>query len=165
MNRGYTTAKYREKLSLIRNICSDAVITTDFIVGFPGETEEDFQQTLDFVKECEFDTAYTFIYSQRSGTPAARMKEQIEEQIKKERLLRLMEVQDPISLKINKEMLGKTYEIMIEGPSKNDPNVLSGRTDGNKIVIVTDEKNASGGQLRQVRITEARTWNLIGELI
>lgn len=165
MNRGYTTAIYKEKLALIRRTIPDAVVTTDMIVGFPSETEEDFQQTLEFIKECRFDTAYTFIYSRRSGTPAARMKEQIDERVKKERLLRLMEVQDPISLEINREMLNSTLDIMVEGPSKNDPQVLSGRTDGNKIVIFKGDENAAGGQMRPVRITEARTWNLIGELV
>ena len=165
MNRGYTTAKYKEKLEMIRNICPDAVITTDLIVGFPSETEEDFQQTLDFVSECRFDTAYTFIYSRRSGTPAARMAGQIDTKVKKERLLRLTEVQDPISLKINQEMIDNSYAIMIEGPSKNDPQVLSGRTDGNKIVIFKGDNDSKAGELRRVKITEARTWNLIGELV
>ena len=164
MNRGYTTDKYKEKLSMIRSICPDAVITTDLIVGFPSETEEDFQQTLEFIRECRFDTAYTFIYSRRSGTPAAKMTEQIDARVKKERLLRLMEIQDPISLSINQEMLDKSFEIMIEGPSKNDPSFLSGRTDGNKIVIFKGDKNAAEGQMQRVKITEARTWNLIGEL-
>lgn len=164
MNRGYTTTEYKEKLAMIRNICPDAVITTDLIVGFPSETEEDFQQTLDFIFECEFDAAYTFIYSRRSGTPAARMKEQIEERVKKERLLRLMEVQDPISLRINQEMIGKEFPVMIEGPSKNDPKFLSGRTEGNKIVIFKGH-NATGEKLCKIKITEARTWNLIGEIV
>ena len=92
------------------------------------------------------------------------MTEQIDARVKKERLLRLMEIQDPISLSINQEMLDKSFEIMIEGPSKNDPSFLSGRTDGNKIVIFKGDKNATEGQMRRVKITEARTWNLIGEL-
>ena len=125
---------------------------------------DNFQQTLEFIRECRFDTAYTFIYSRRSGTPAAKMTEQIDARVKKERLLRLMEIQDPISLSINQEMLDKSFEIMIEGPSKNDPSFLSGRTDGNKIVIFKGDKNATEGQMRRVKITEARTWNLIGEL-
>ena len=165
MNRGYTTEVYQQKLNMIREYCPDSVVTTDIIVGFPGETEEDFDQTLAFIKECRFDTAYTFLYSRRSGTPAARMQGQIREDIKKERLQRLMAVQDPISLQINQTMVGKEYEIMIEGNSKRDRNTQSGRTDGNKIVIISGDNEYSPGSLKHVKITEARTWNLIGEII
>lgn len=165
MNRGYTTSQYKAKLDMVRKLCPDAVITTDLIVGFPGETEEDLTATLDFISECRFDTAYTFIYSRRSGTPAAKMQGQVEEKVKKERLLRLTAVQDPISREINQAMLGKEYTVMIEGPSKNDPETMSGRTDGNKIVILPFVQDAKPGDLRQARITEARTWNLVGELI
>ena len=165
MNRGYTIAKYKEKIQLVREKCPDAVITTDFIVGFPGETDDDHQMTLDFVKECRFDTAYTFMYSRRSGTPAARMQDQVEEQTKKERLQQLMAVQDPISLEINKEMIGKEYPIMIEGQSKNDEKTMFGRTDGNKIVIFNSDRSIKPGTIRLAKITEARTWNLIGEVI
>lgn len=164
MNRGYTTSQYEEKLSMIRQLCPDAVITTDLIVGFPGETEEDFNKTIDFISNCHFDTAYTFLYSRRSGTPAAKMQGQVDEQIKKDRLARLASVQDPISLEINRQMLYNEYEIMVEGPSKNDPETMSGRTDGNKIVIFPKTENVKSGSLHMVRITEARTWNLMGEL-
>lgn len=164
MNRGYTTEVYKRKLGLIRKYCPDAVVTTDIIVGFPSETEMDFEETLGFIEECRFDTAYTFLYSKRSGTPAAKMQEQVSDSIKKERLQRLMAVQDPISLQINQKMLGKEYEIMIEGNSKKDKNTQSGRTDGNKIVIISGEKEFQPGSIQHVQITEARTWNLIGEI-
>ena len=164
MNRGYTTAKYKEKLAMIRSLCPDAVVTTDLIVGFPGETEDDFRQTLDFVGECCFDAAYTFVYSRRSGTPAAKMQDQVEEKVKKERLLRLMAVQDPISLQINQKMVGKKYEVMVEGQSKNDPSTFSGRTEGNKIVVFPNTRNYLPGDKCNVYIKEAKTWNLVGEL-
>ena len=165
MNRGYTIEVYKQKLDMIRHYCPDAVVTTDIIVGFPGETDKDFDQTLSFMKECRFDTAYTFIYSKRSGTPAARMQDQVREDIKKERLQHLMSVQDPISLQINQMMVGKEYEIMIEGNSKRDKNTQSGRTDGNKIVIIQEKQEYNSGSLQHVRITDAKTWNLIGEII
>ena len=164
MNRGYTASGYIEKLDMIRQNCPDAVVTTDFIVGFPSESEQDFSETLDFIQQCRFDTAYTFIYSRRSGTPAARMQEQVDELVKKERLQRLMAVQDPISLQINQRMIDKEYEVMVEGSSKNDPQTMSGRTDGNKIVIFPLAEIKPGSK-RKVKITEARTWNLLGELI
>lgn len=164
MNRGYTASGYIEKLDMIRQNCPDAVVTTDFIVGFPSESEQDFSETLDFIQQCRFDTAYTFIYSRRSGTPAARMQEQVDELVKKERLQRLMAVQDPISLQINQRMIDKEYEVMVEGSSKNEPQTMSGRTDGNKIVIFPLAEIKPGSK-RKVKITEARTWNLLGELI
>ena len=165
MNRGYTTSQYKYKLDLIRSYCPDAVITTDLIVGFPGETDRDFQQTLDFVKECEFDAAYTFLYSRRSGTPAAEMEGQVEDSVKKERLQRLMAVQDPISLRINQAMVGKCYEVMLEGASKNDPHTMSGRTEGNKIVILPQLPGKRAGDRLSVKIIQAHTWNLLGESI
>lgn len=167
MNRGYTTAYYGELLSYIRSRVPDAVVTTDLIVGFPGETEEQFRQTLDFIRECRFDAAYTFIYSQRSGTPAAKMPEQIPEDVKKDRLQRLMDVQNEISLEHNRQMLGKIYEVMVEGLSKNNKSMLSGRTEGNKIVVfpAPEDEELHPGDCLKVRITGAHTWNLEGELV
>ncbi|MDO4733031.1 MAG: tRNA (N6-isopentenyl adenosine(37)-C2)-methylthiotransferase MiaB [Bacillota bacterium] len=167
MNRGYSRKYYWELLQYIRSRIPEAVISTDLIVGFPGETEQQFQETLDFVAECRFDAAYTFIYSQRSGTPAAKMPDQIPEEEKKLRLQRLMDVQNAISLELNQAMLGKNYEVMVEGLSKNNADMLSGRTEGNKIVVFPVE---AGNQIRpgdclQLQITAAHTWNLEGELL
>ena len=126
MNRGYTTEYYYDLLCYIRKICPNASITTDFIAGFPGETDENFQETLHFVEKCQFDAAYTFLYSNRSGTPAAKMEQQISPQLKKERLQQLMNLQNPISLACNKRFVGHTMDVMVEGESKTNPAMWSG---------------------------------------
>ncbi len=164
MNRGYSSDYYYDLLSYIRSKCADAVITTDMLVGFPGESESDFEDCLTMVRKCQFDAAYTFIYSPRKGTPAASMDNQIEEKIKKQRLQRLMELQNQISLKLNQQMIGKIYPILYEGPSKNNPNVAQGRSDGNKIVIFQMVNDLKPGDIIDVKITEAKTWNLYGKV-
>ena len=163
MNRGYQTAQSRPLLQQIRRLFPQATITTDLIVGFPGETEKDFQETLDFVCECRFDAAYTFLYSRRPGTPAADMPEQVSDAVKKERLQRLMAIQDPISLALNEQLVGRTLSVMVEGISKQNNSMMSGRTDGNKIVIFPLQKSARPGDLLDIEIRTAHTWNLYGE--
>lgn len=159
MNRGYDTAKYYQIIERIRQKTPWASITTDLIVGFPGETEEDFQQCLDFVAKCRFDAAYTFIYSPRSGTPAAAMAEQVPTIVKKERLQRLSVLQNKISLEINQEYVGRRVQVLVEGLSKNNPDFYTGRTDSNKIVIFKGEP-AQVGQIVELEITGAKTWHL-----
>ena len=163
MNRGYTIKEYRQKIIAVRQIIPDATITTDLIVGFPGETDDDFRQTLEFVKEMRFDSAYTFIYSRRNGTIAANLPNQISEEIKKERLQTLMEIQNPISLSINQQLIGSIQKIMIDGISKNNEKMLSGRTPGNKIVVFPRKNNWHPGESADIYITDAKTWNLLGE--
>ncbi|NLM97249.1 MAG: tRNA (N6-isopentenyl adenosine(37)-C2)-methylthiotransferase MiaB, partial [Halanaerobiaceae bacterium] len=124
MNRGYTREKYLELISAIRKEVPDSSITTDIIVGFPGETEKEFEETLGLIKEIRFDSAFTFIYSKRTGTPASTMEEQVPEDIKSRRLKELMDIQNQISLEKNQEELGKTLEVLIEGESKNNPDTL-----------------------------------------
>ena len=164
MNRVYTVESYRDLVRRIRAAIPDVSLTTDLIVGFPGETDEDFQQMLDFLREIRYDSAYTFIYSKRSGTPAATMKKQVEESVKKERLNALMAVQNEISLAINEKLLGKTLEIMVEGPSKNEPSVWMGRTRTNKIVLFA-HAGEKPGDFIDVRITHPQTWVLKGERV
>lgn len=164
MNRGYDTESYRQLVASIRKKMPHASLTTDIIVGFPGETEELFQETLKFLQEIRFDMAYTFLYSQRSGTPAATMTDQIPLTVKKDRLKRLMDIQNVISLEINKELEGQTVEVLVEGVSKNDPDRLMGRTQSNKIVIWDQEGSEKVGDLRQVKIMQAQTWLLKGQL-
>lgn len=164
MNRGYTRESYLSLLRKIRSKVPNASITTDIIVGFPGETESDFKDTLNLFKEAEFDVAYTFLYSTRSGTPAADMPDQIPQEIKKERLQELMDTQNPISLAINKSLVGKTEEILVEGTSKTSEKVLTGRTRTNKIVNFPGEMYTAG-ELIQVKIKKAKTWHLEGERI
>lgn len=164
MNRVYTVESYRELVSRIRKEIPNVSLTTDLIVGFPGETDEDFREMLDFLREIRYDSAYTFIYSKRSGTPAATMEHQVEESVKKERLNELMAVQNEISLEINQKLLGKTMEIMVEGPSKNDASVWMGRTRTNKIVLFPHDGEQAGDFI-DVKITHPQTWVLKGEKV
>ena len=140
-------------------------MTTDLIVGFPGETEEDFQATLQLLKDIRYDMAYTFIFSKRSGTPAATMADQVPEEVKRVRLQALMDVQNEISLELNKEMEGKTYEIIVEGPSRNDEDVWFGRTSGNKMILFPKDENLKIGQTVNARVDRAQTWILYGTIV
>ena len=139
MNRGYKIEEYKEIINRIRNVDKEFVITTDIIVGFPGETEGDYNMTLELVNDIRYDFAYMFKYSPRTGTPAAKFKDQIPEEIKLDRLNRLIDIQNSISYDKNREMIGKTYEVFFEGISKRNPKELYGRTDGNKIVVYNGE--------------------------
>ena len=163
MNRVYTAEAYKDLVKRIRTAMPEVSLTTDLIVGFPGETEEDFEELLAFLKEIRYDAAYTFIYSKRSGTPAAEMAEQVPEDVKKARLQKLMEVQNEISLEINKSLQGKTMEVMVEGPSKNDETVWMGHTRSNKIVLFPHGEEKEGDFV-QVKITSPQTWVLKGEV-
>lgn len=165
MNRGYSIADYRKLARAIRQAVPECSLTTDLIVGFPGETEALFAETLAFVREIEFDAAYTFLYSPRSGTPAAAMPEQIPAVVKKERLQALMDVQNEISLAINQRLTGKIVEVLAEGPSKNDPGAFVGRTRTNKIVIWQANGREKAGALVPVRIEKAQTWVLKGKAV
>jgi len=133
-------------------------------VGFPGESEEDFKKTIELVKELKFDMAYTFIYSPRSGTPAARRDDKIEDKVKKERLNRLMELQNRISYEKNQKLIGTTQEILVIGPSNNDPEVYEGRTSTNKICFI-DKREDLVGKLVEVKVKSAKSWTLEGSLI
>jgi tRNA-2-methylthio-N6-dimethylallyladenosine synthase len=164
MNRGYTKERYLEIAQQIRLAVPKVAFTTDIIVGFPGETDEDFEDTLDVIRKVRFDSAYTFIYSQRSGTPAADMDNQIPYAIKQARIQRLMEIQADISLEINQECEGRDLEVLVEGPSKQDPLMNSGRSEGNKLVHFPAE-NTSIGELVTVRIEKASSWHLEGKRV
>lgn len=161
MNRGYTTAHYKLLLQRLRQEIPNVSITTDIIVGFPGETDDLFAETLAFVDEMRFDAAFTFMYSPRSGTPAATMPGQVSPAVKKQRLRALMDVQNWHSLAINRSLVGQTWEVLVEGPSKNDATKLTGRTRTNKIVI-WDNNGAQPGSLLNIAITKAQTWLLKG---
>lgn len=164
MNRGYTAADYIRLVEKIRRAVPGASLTTDLIVGFPGETEENFAQTLELMRTVRFDAAYTFLYSQRSGTPAAAMPDQVPPAVKKERLARLMAVQNETSLALNKKLEGQTLEVLAEGDSKNDANKMMGRTRTNKIVLWNKTGREAVGELVDIKITAAQTWVLKGEL-
>ncbi|MPW25213.1 tRNA (N6-isopentenyl adenosine(37)-C2)-methylthiotransferase MiaB [Alkalibaculum sp. M08DMB] len=161
MNRKYTKEDYILLVDKIRKIIPNIALSTDIIVGFPGETEEEFLDTIDVVKKCGFDSSYTFLYSIRSGTPAEKMQEQIAEDIKHKRLNKLLDVQKEISKKINLEYKEKIVKVLVEGPSKNNPEILSGRTETNKLVNFAGNKDTIGSIVK-VKITQAKTFSLDG---
>lgn len=163
MNRGYTREFYLKLLEKIYCAVPGATVTTDIIVGFPGENEQDFADTLDLIEKAKFDSCFTFLYSPRQGTPAAKW-EQVEENAKKERFNQLLELQNRISLAKNKELVGLTQEVLVEGISKTDYERLSGRTEGNKVVSFEGDKKLVG-QILEVEITDAQTWSLSGRIV
>lgn len=165
MNRHYNRQRYMEIVEKLRETCPDLSISTDIIVGFPGETEEDFLDTLSLVREVEYDSAFTFIYSPRVGTPAAKYDNQIPENIKHERFDRLVDEVNRCSAKKNSEYLGKIVTVMVDGPSKNDAGAWSGRTDTFKLVNFTSEEPLTEGQMVSVRITETKTFSLDGKKV
>ena len=163
MGRKYTKDEYRELFYKIKKMIPDVSITTDIIVGFPGETEEDFQETLDLVDELKYDLAYTFIYSKREGTPASCFEDGTSEEEKKERLQRLNEKINQYALENNQKYLGCVVLVLIEGESEK-AGKLMGYTDTMKLVNVKGD-NSFIGQIVPVKITEVKTWSLDGEIV
>ncbi|MHC1721191.1 MAG: tRNA (N6-isopentenyl adenosine(37)-C2)-methylthiotransferase MiaB [Clostridiaceae bacterium] len=164
MNRYYDREKYLELVKEIKEKIPDVAISTDIIVGFPGETEEDFKDTLSIIEVVEFDSAFTFIYSKRKGTPAFDMDEQINDELKHDRFNRLVEVVNTSSRKNNKKYVGKTVEVLVEGYSKNNENNVMGRTRSGKLVNFPGGPD-SIGKLVNVKITRANSFSLLGEEI
>jgi tRNA-2-methylthio-N6-dimethylallyladenosine synthase len=161
MNRNYTREYYLERVQKIKAALPEVRLSTDIIVGFPGETEEDFEQTLDLVRTVRFSQAFTFMFSKRSGTAAAELPDQVPLEVKKRRLQKLMAVQNAQSLAWRQEMIGGTYEVLVEGPSKTKAATLTGRTRGNEVVIFQGNENLIGN-LINVRIDSANSWTLFG---
>lgn len=164
MNRGYTREHYLDLAGRMHSKIPGVAITSDLIVGFPGETEDEFLETLDMVEKVRFDAAFTFLYSIRSGTKAAQMEDQIDLAVKKDRLLRLNDIQYSIAADINQSLEGTIQEVLVEGPSKTDQGKLTSRTRSNRIVIFSGSENLIG-QLIDVRITKGKTFSLFGETI
>ena len=162
MNQHYDRANYLTIVDKLRAAMPDIALTTDIIVGFPGETEEDFEATLDILRRVRFDMIYSFIYSPRSGTPAARMENQIPDDIKSARMQRLLAVQDEISYAKNCDAVGKTLRVLVDGASKNDPDVYAGRSEAGKLVHFRADVDVTG-QFVNVRITRAEPFCLHGE--
>jgi len=163
MNRHYTIEKYMDIIRQIKNLSPDMDLTTDIIVGFPNESDEDFEKTLEIVKEVRFDSIYTFIFSPRKGTPAFSMDNQIPEELKQNRFEKLNEVQNEISKEKNESLLGKTIRVLVEGKSKTNENVFASRTEGNKIVHFESDNDYTG-QFKDIKITKADTFALYGEI-
>jgi tRNA-2-methylthio-N6-dimethylallyladenosine synthase len=163
MSRKYTRESYLELVRKLKAAIPGLVLSTDIIVGFPGETEEQFEETLSLVREVEFASAFTFIYSPREGTPAAQMEDNVPLEVKKERLTRLNNLIAELSRKDNEKLRGQTVEVLVEGVSKNNPEYLTGRTRTNKIVHFRGPESLTG-ELIDVRITEVQTWLFKGEI-
>ncbi len=163
MNRRYTKEDYLRLVEKIRAAVPDIAITTDIIVGFPAETEEDFEETLDLVRKVEYDSAFTFLYSIRTGTPAASYEDQIPESIKHERFDRLVDTLNNITAKKNALYAGRVEKVLVEGKSRDDQNTYTGRTDTFKLVNFTSPTDVTG-QIVDVKITDAKTFSLFGEI-
>lgn len=164
MNRKYTKEQYIKLANKIRNEIPEVVFSTDIIVGFPGETENDFEDTLDVVKQVGFEQVFMFIYSKRVGTPAEKMDNQIPENIKHERFNRLKELVEKMMKENNLTYINTIHDILIEGTSKNNSDMLSGRTKTNKVVVFKG-KNELIGKIVRVKIVSEHMWYLKGEII
>ena len=164
MARKYTREQYLELVRKMKERIPNASFTTDIIVGFPNETDEQFEETMSLYREVEFDTAYTFIYSPREGTPAASMEDNIPMEVKKERLQRLNALVNEIAAKKNLALQDQIVEVLVEGESKKNPEILAGYTSKNKLVNFK-APTSSIGKLVKVKITQAKTWSLDGEII
>ena len=164
MNRKYTREDYLKLIEKLRKTVPDITLSTDIIVGFPGETNEDFEETLSIVKEVEYDSAFTFIYSIRKGTPAEKFEDQIEESEKHRRFDLLVNAVNEISEKKNKAYQDRVEKVLVDSVSKNDKSTLTGRTDGFKLVNFAGKKELIGS-IVDVKITDAKTFSLFGEVI
>jgi tRNA-2-methylthio-N6-dimethylallyladenosine synthase len=165
MNRTYTKEEFLSLVNKIRRKIPDIVLTTDIIVGFPGETEEEFQDTLDLIQKVEFDSAFMFKYSERKNTIASKkFPDDVSDEYKTSRITRLVDLQRSISNKKNNAHIGQVFDVLIEGPAKKR-NQLSGRNDGNKIVVFNNSGNFKTGDIVKVKIEEASTNTLIGIVV
>ena len=164
MNRHYDTERYLSIVDGLRARMPDITITSDIIVGFPGETEEDFEATLEMLRRVKFDMLFSFIYSPRPGTPAAEMVDQVPDKVKNKRFDRLLALQNEIAAEKNQTMVGTTVRVLCDGVSKNNENVYSGRTDGNKIVFF-EGCEGDTGRFVNVRIDRAEAFALYGEKV
>jgi len=162
MHRGYTRARYFELVRQLRRVQPAIGLTTDLIVGFPGETEEDFAETLSLVHEAQFDNAYLFKYSPRRDTPAATLPDQAPDEVKEQRHARVLQEINAIGRRRYAEQVGRTLEILAEGPSRTNPARMMGRTRCNKIVLF-DGSRRHLGQLMDVKITRAGSFSLYGD--
>ena len=164
MKRGYTKEWFLNRAFKMRELIPDLRITTDIIVAFPGETHEDFLDTLDVVKKVGFDNSFMFMYSIRKGTKAADMDGQIDEEVKKSRLQRLIELQNEMSKSANAPFIGRVEKVLVEGESRKNKEMLTGRTSTNKVVIFKGDISLAG-QFVNVKINDFKTWTLYGDII
>ncbi|MBR1742010.1 MAG: TRAM domain-containing protein, partial [Lachnospiraceae bacterium] len=164
MNRHYTQESYLHLVEMIRRAVPDITLSTDIIVGFPGETEEDFKETLDVVERVRYDSAFTFLYSKRTGTPAASFEEQVPEEVAKERFDRLLALVQRISAEKTEALVGRTVEVLVEEENKQDAAFVTGRTSGNHLVHFKGEKSLIG-KLVSVRLEEGKGFYYLGSMV
>jgi tRNA-2-methylthio-N6-dimethylallyladenosine synthase len=164
MHRGYTRESYLKRIERLKKVCPSIAITADVIVGFPGEEEEDFRETLDLMKKVRFDDLFSFKYSPRKGTRAAQLQDQVDEQEKQDRLSTLQKIQREITFQKNLALEGKVEEVLVEGRSKQSDQDVTGRTRSHKIVNFPGEMSL-WGHLVSVRITKAYPHSLRGEIL
>jgi tRNA-2-methylthio-N6-dimethylallyladenosine synthase len=163
MKRGHTVLEYRQRIRRLREKRPDISLSSDFIVGFPGETEQDFEQTLKLIRDLEFDQSFSFIFSARPGTPAANLPDDLPLPVKKERLMRLQSLVNDQAGRISRRMVGTTERVLVEGPSRKDPRQLAGRTENNRVVNF-DGPPRLVGEFVDVVITEALSHSLRGRV-
>ena len=164
MNRRYDRQRYLDLVQRLRRAVPEITISTDIIVGFPGETEEDFEDTLDLVNQVQYDSAFTFLYSVRKGTPAEKFEDQIPEDVKHARFERLVEAVNEASSKKNAAYVGRIEKVLVEGVSKKNEATLTGRTEGFKLVDFAGSRDLIG-QMVDVEITEGKTFSLSGKIV
>ncbi len=164
MKRGYTVLEYKSLVRKLRSARPDISLSSDFIVGFPGETEADFEQTMKLIDDLEFDTSFSFVYSSRPGTPAADLPDDTPQDVKLARLARLQKRIEENAAKISQAMVGSVQRILVEGPSKKDPNELAGRTDNNRVVNFAGNPRLVG-HFVDVTIVSALPHSLRGEIV
>ena len=164
MGRRYTRESYLELFKKIKDTVPGVAISTDIIVGFPGETENDFLETLSLAEECKYDNAFTFIFSKREGTPACLLKDDVSEEEKEERLQRLNKVVNKYFLENNKKLLERVVPVLVEGNSEKK-DMYYGYTDTNKLINFTADREVKVGEIVNVKVTQAKTWSLDGELV
>ena len=163
MNRKYTKEQYLELVDKMKEKIPNLTLSTDIIVGFPGETDEEFEDTLDIVRKARFEQVFMFIYSRRKGTPGDKMPNQIPEEIKHKRFNRLKELVESQIEENNQKYVGTVQKVLVEGESKNNSSMLTGRTDSNKVVIFEGDKNLIG-KMVSLKIVSEHMWYLKGEI-
>ena len=164
MKRGYTVLEYKSVIRKLKEARPDITFSSDFIIGFPGETEEDFLKTIELIKEIDYDQSYSFIYSKRPGTPAASLSDNISMKVKKDRLSFLQETINTLSKNKSKNILGKQVEVLVEGTSSKYSNMVLGRTKNNKVINIPGSKDMIG-KILKIEITELNNKSLKGELL
>lgn len=164
MKRGYTTLEYKSVLRKVRALRPDISFSSDFIVGFPGETDEDFEKTMKLIEDIGYDVSFSFIFSPRPGTPAAEIKDDTPHEVKLARLQRLQKRLEEQQFEISKQMVGKVHKILVDGYSKKHPELMTGRTENNKLVVFAGNPRMMK-QIIEVTVTEAKMHSLIGEVV